>query len=192
MLISAMVLLLGSVAAQDVTVSGSLHDKKSDAPLPYSNVIILNPEDSVLNGGMTGKDGSFKLVVTPDEALRLEASGLGYKKQTFPLVFTGKSDVDLGKIVLERDSLVLDEVDTPRLHLPAGGATLALERRAGNDCGRPRSQPLAGGRRLPVPLAFAQPRMKGPMNGLDQRLASPSLLSDPPFHDDSDTATRQR
>jgi hypothetical protein len=101
----------GLLSAQTVKISGSVHDAGTDKPLPYSNVILKNTEDSVVNGCISTEDGSFSLKAELSVVKKIEISGLGYQKKTIPLELPEKSTYDMGKIHLKQDSNLLDEVD---------------------------------------------------------------------------------
>lgn len=103
--------LPGKSDAQKVKITGILKDSISQEPLPYSNVIILNSRDSLLEGGMTDGNGKFRLRLKARENLTLEARSLGYRSKRLPLELQGKSKLALESIYLPRDTAVLNEVD---------------------------------------------------------------------------------
>ncbi len=101
----------GLLSAQTIKISGSVHDAGTENALPYSNVILKNTEDSVVNGCISAEDGSFSLKAESSVVKKIEISGLGYQKKTIPLELPEKSTHDMGKIHLKQDSNLLDEVD---------------------------------------------------------------------------------
>lgn len=99
-----------TLSAQRVKVEGVLKDSISNANLPYSNIILLSPGDSLIDGCMTNGRGEFRLRVSPEDQLFLKARSLGYQTKIIPLDFeSGQEDIIL-EIRLAPDTSVLNEV----------------------------------------------------------------------------------
>ena len=75
-----MISLMGSAKAQNVTVSGRVTDLKTGEAMPFVNVALMRPADTVfMRGATTGLDGEFEIrAVTPGSYL-LQASFVGYE-----------------------------------------------------------------------------------------------------------------
>ncbi|MFO7789625.1 MAG: TonB-dependent receptor [Bacteroidales bacterium] len=97
--------------AQNVKISGSVHDAESKVALPYSSIVLKTPADSAVAGSMTDEKGKFNLSVKKQEDLMLEASSIGYRKMKMPLDLSEGKKIDLEKLYLEPDTTVLNEVN---------------------------------------------------------------------------------
>lgn len=88
-----------------VSVSGSVKEKTTGVLLPYVNVVLKTPNDSLfIAGTVTNEEGRFTLSdLKPDEYL-LEASFLGYKIKK-QLLFVGKLSpyLDLPPLEMEEE-----------------------------------------------------------------------------------------
>ncbi|UJH67084.1 SusC/RagA family TonB-linked outer membrane protein [Allomuricauda sp. SCSIO 65647] len=94
------VLFTGSILAQNVTVSGTVTDGESGAPLPGANVI----EKGTTNGTSTDFDGNYTITVSGSSAV-LEFSSLGF---TSTEVAVGSQQTI--NVTLQPDTELLDEV----------------------------------------------------------------------------------
>jgi iron complex outermembrane receptor protein len=109
---------LGSLHAQDRTVTGSVKDSKTGEGLPGVNVLVVG----TTNGATTDFDGNFKLSVSENASLKI--SYIGYKTQT----------IDIGSrsvinVKLEEDVEQLSEVVVVGYgQVEARDATGAVER----------------------------------------------------------------
>lgn len=99
-LMVAGVLLTSSIMAQNVTVSGTVTDGESGAPLPGANVI----EKGTANGTSTDFDGNYTITVSGPSAI-LEFSSLGF---TSTEVAVGSQRTI--NVTLNPDTELLDEV----------------------------------------------------------------------------------
>lgn len=96
----------------NVTVSGSIKAKTSNAPLPYVNVIIKTTSDSAfVSGTVTNQSGRYSLSgITPGNYV-LETSYVGYIPAESPIVVGKLSEfLDLGEIAIEENITRLQEV----------------------------------------------------------------------------------
>ncbi|MGF1636829.1 MAG: carboxypeptidase-like regulatory domain-containing protein [Cyclobacteriaceae bacterium] len=99
----------GSRQARNVGAQGQVFDGKTDAPLIGALVKVKNQRDSIMAATVTDAFGRFALSFPMRRNLTLQVSFIGY--QNFNYTFeTFQSEFDLGKIKLEEDSKLLDEI----------------------------------------------------------------------------------
>ncbi len=96
---------------KDGSVSGTVIDASLNQPLPYVNIVIKNTANDIITGGITSNDGTFKINKIPEGKIQIVIQYIGYKTIT-KTIELGKSsyDIDLGNILLEEDTTMLDEV----------------------------------------------------------------------------------
>jgi len=105
-------LIITLASAQNFTISGQVTDDESGDPLQFANVAIFQEQDSSLvTGGITAADGSFKIGVSP---------GRYYVRIQFvtysPKIFSGininanNPHQNFGKILLSSQDTELEEV----------------------------------------------------------------------------------
>lgn len=101
-------------SANPGSISGKVVDKKTNEPLPYVNISIL--EDSkVINGGMSQENGNFSIKNLPLKTLTAEILFIGYKKQTITLDLSNDTkSINLKTILLEEEATQLKEVEVVR------------------------------------------------------------------------------
>jgi len=92
-------------------ISGKVIDSKTKAPIEYSNVILYKADNStMINGTISANGGSFMLDKIPEGNYFLKISFMGYGSKTIDNIEISSSQVDIGKIELDPESLNLDEV----------------------------------------------------------------------------------
>jgi len=95
-----------------VTISGSIKDKTTKAPLPFVSVVLKTEKDSVFKGGtVTNEEGRFSISSIKEGNYKLFITYLGYnlKKQNVPVGHLSEF-LDLGSIELEEEAKTLNEV----------------------------------------------------------------------------------
>lgn len=91
------------------TVSGLLLDIKSNEPLPFVNLTVLDSVDSTfVKGGVTNGDGIFQLTDVPQGAFLLRVTAIGYETYWHP--FNVTNNTDLGTLKLSAGAITLDAV----------------------------------------------------------------------------------
>lgn len=93
------------------TISGRVLDAVLNEPLPYVNIVIKDASEKVITGGITDSEGNFTIEKIPEGSVKVEITFIGYKtilKQE--TVGKGSYKINLGDILLEKDSASLDEV----------------------------------------------------------------------------------
>ncbi len=102
----SLLLLCTSVYAQEMTLSGRLVERSTEAPVEFATVKVVDPDNGeMVAGTTTDSEGNFTLTVS-QPGLNLEITFLGF-------ALTVVRDVraaDLGTILLQADGETLDEV----------------------------------------------------------------------------------
>lgn len=93
------------------SIYGTVLDANLNQPLPYVNVVIKSNNGTIITGGITQEDGSFKIEKLEEGNLIVNIQYIGYKSINKPIII-GKSsyDINLGNILLEEEAEGLDEV----------------------------------------------------------------------------------
>lgn len=93
------------------SIYGTVLDASLNQPLPYVNVVIKSANGSIITGGITQEDGSFKIDKLEEGQIIVNIQYIGYKTIN-KLVTIGNNnyDINLGHILLEEEAEGLDEV----------------------------------------------------------------------------------
>ncbi|SHO63319.1 outer membrane beta-barrel family protein [Algoriphagus zhangzhouensis] len=101
---------LNTAFSQEVEITGKVIDGKSQAPIEFATVKLLDKvTGNMLAGTTTQADGTL-LLATSSENFSLEISFMGFITQELSDFEVINNKVDLGTIVLEEDSKLMDEV----------------------------------------------------------------------------------
>lgn len=92
------------------SISGSVSDQTLQEGIPYAT-ITLKENDQVITGIMTQDNGIFTLKNLPLKKYTVEVAFIGYKTYTTVVDLTQSKDVDLGKIFLEEDAILLEGIE---------------------------------------------------------------------------------
>lgn len=96
-------------AQQEILITGTIQDEQKN-PVPFGNVSIHNPSDSVLiTGGISDDHGKFQVPVKLGNYY-VKVSFLSYQEQIIPNIVASQRNVDLGLIILKENTEVLDEL----------------------------------------------------------------------------------
>lgn len=104
--------------AQDTTKkAGSIKGKLTDGqnqPIAYATVTLLRTDSSVVNGDLSGDDGSFKISPTGMGTFRLRIQALGMATKTIDVTITSDApDKNVGKIkIAATENMLKEEVIT--------------------------------------------------------------------------------
>ncbi len=96
------------------TISGKVIDQESGDPLEFVSVAIYNEEDeSLVTGTITGSEGEFTIKGVGQGEYYIEVTFIGYNKQVKKGIDiqAGRTEVEVGDIVLPRSVEQLDEVE---------------------------------------------------------------------------------
>ena len=94
------------------TITGTVLDVTLNEPLPYVNIVIRNTSGTILTGGITEEDGTFKITGIPEGNSIVSIEYLGYKTVTRNIsISKSNSEIDLGIIKIEEQATGLAEVE---------------------------------------------------------------------------------
>jgi hypothetical protein len=99
----------GQNEGQRATINGTIHDAKTNQPLPYATITLLNLKDSNFSGSITDNQGNFLLEV-PYGRYKLTIQFLSFK----PFVINELNiddDLDLGVFEIEENNEILNEIE---------------------------------------------------------------------------------
>ena len=93
-----------------VTISGTVLDKEDNSSVMQATVQLLSlPDSTMAVGNVTNNDGVFSVSARPGKYV-LKISYVGYLSYLKPLQLTSsKPSINLGKIMLETDAILLNE-----------------------------------------------------------------------------------
>ena len=95
--------------AQSYMVTGKIMDNKT-VPIEFANVILYTlPDSTFCCGGITQKDGSFKIEIPAKQKYLLKISTMGFNDKTLELNID-KDIFDTGEIIIDSASIFLSEV----------------------------------------------------------------------------------
>lgn len=98
-----------AISAQAVFVQGIAQTKGSQEPIEFATVVTLDSTGKTLQGVTTDETGRFRFE-TSSEAKEYEISFIGFKNFRAELPPPKDGIIDLGKVLLEQNSEMLDEV----------------------------------------------------------------------------------
>jgi outer membrane receptor protein involved in Fe transport len=100
-----------SSAKPEYKIVGKVIDGEGGAPLEYATISILNPGDSsIVDGGITGADGTFSLNAKEGTFL-LGVQFISYRSKYFTVTLSKEKPIhNLGTVTLSPDTETLDEV----------------------------------------------------------------------------------
>jgi ferric enterobactin receptor len=103
----------GSVTAfaQTTIVKGRIIDAKSQSPVDYASVALFKAADSTLvEGGISKANGRFEIGNIVPGNYQLKITFLGYDTKSIKNIKVGSGAMDLGTILLNHSSKMLNEV----------------------------------------------------------------------------------
>jgi hypothetical protein len=93
-------------------VKGKIIDAKSNRPLDFVNVALLEPgSEKIVSGAVSDIDGNFTIPSVKNGKYNLHVSFLGYHSYNQNVAVSDGKSIDLGSIKLQEDSQVLSEVE---------------------------------------------------------------------------------
>ena len=95
--------------AQNIFIKGKVLDGATGSPFELANVVVQTSDSVFVSGVATDEKGNFKIDKLRSGNYRLIVSAIGYVSAVTELEGLSRS-VDLGEIVLEEESELLDEV----------------------------------------------------------------------------------
>lgn len=102
---------LQSFSQKNAVISGRILEKNTKNPIPFTNVILLSTNKTMVTGTITDENGRFSIKGIEEGSYTLQISFIGYEAKEIP-VLVGKlnENFDLGKIELTESSENLSEV----------------------------------------------------------------------------------
>ena len=100
--------------ATDGVISGYVLEKSNGTPIEFANIVIYSKKDSsIVNGGITNKNGYFKIDKIRYGKFYVEVNFIGYGKHTIPeiLIRPDSKELNLGKILLAINAEMLNEIN---------------------------------------------------------------------------------
>lgn len=102
-----------AVAQNNGSISGNVFDKKLNESVPYVTITIKENEQ-IITGVLTDDSGNFTVKSLAPKNYTVEVSFIGYKTYTTTADLTQQKDLDLGRIFLEDESVLLEGVEVVR------------------------------------------------------------------------------
>ncbi len=103
-----LVFVTGMLFSQEYRIIGTIKDTQNSA-IPFANVLLLRVNDStILKGTSTDEGGKFQFLSVVQGNYLLTISYMGTQSPPKPIAVS--SDTDLGDLMYEADTQVLDEV----------------------------------------------------------------------------------
>ena len=103
-------LVFGQTSPKTVTISGSIVDEQN-VPVPFANAAVYSKLDSTLVGGAASdENGVFTIALKPGNYY-LKISFLSYQDRIIPNVNVASKELQLGTVVLEADTKLLETVE---------------------------------------------------------------------------------
>ena len=96
-------------AIANVTLEGSVKDKKTGMALIGASVSVFDQKGAFLSGAYASNDGSFKIVLKTTGNVTIRTSYLGYKKYTSTMNYSDGDTKSLN-IELIQDVVGLEEI----------------------------------------------------------------------------------
>lgn len=97
----------------DITLKGTILDSETSQPLPFATVSIYSKRDSsLIGGGISDVDGIFSITSKPG-LFWIEVEYISYEtiKISELTIESGKTEYDLGTLMLKSGGVALDEVE---------------------------------------------------------------------------------
>jgi outer membrane receptor protein involved in Fe transport len=94
------------------TISGKVVESKSNLPVEYANIVILNMDSSLVNGSITTNEGIFIINHVPFGRYRMKVSFIGYEEVWVDTLFLNNRNKNIyfEKILLQQSAAVLTNV----------------------------------------------------------------------------------
>ncbi len=116
-LLSVLLCVPVMVAAEDDnpptigTISGAVVDSATGEPMPYVNVVVRSPLDSIITGGITDDDGRFRIVELPTGSMNVEIQFMGYESIVRKVDISRENrNLEFKTVQLSESSRQLEEV----------------------------------------------------------------------------------
>ncbi len=119
-LIFIFLLVTSFLSSQSYQINGNVLDKEN-TPLIGATVVVLDQDTTMIAFGITDDYGNYEIYDVPAGKQILQVSYTGYTDNSHVINLEGEeSEIDLGQIVLEVSSQILEEVSIKAEHIPMG------------------------------------------------------------------------
>lgn len=108
--IVAMLIISLTIVAQKRQLTGTIFDKESGEALMQTTVQVLKSDSTFVTGASTDIDGAFKLTVPASGKYIVRITNIGYKTLYKNITMTNDKNIDLGKLNMATDAVLLKEV----------------------------------------------------------------------------------
>lgn len=108
-----LVFSFNAVAQNNGSITGNVFDQKLGESVPYVTVTIKE-NDQIITGVLTDENGNFTIKNLAKKIYTVEVSFIGYKTYITTADLTQQKDVDLGQILFEDESVILEGVEIVR------------------------------------------------------------------------------
>lgn len=93
-----------------ITVKGMVVRKSDNRSLPATTIVLMSGNDDILATVASGNDGSFSARIKSLSKIKVKISYLGYNDYSSGLISLKNGELDLGRIVLEEQSMTMQGV----------------------------------------------------------------------------------
>lgn len=105
-----LLLVCGSVSAQNLTLDGKVSEKATQSPIPYASVAVLENGKPV-SGAMTDDNGRFTIGKLQPKKYTVEVVFMGFKTWTGTADLTSGKNLTLSNVIMEEEATMLKEVN---------------------------------------------------------------------------------
>ncbi len=109
LLLSLLALSAVAAMAQGARITGYLVDRDTKDAAIQVTVQLLRPDSTYVDGTLSDNHGNFSIPAPGDGQYLLKFSSVGYKNLVRKVKVAGGKDVDLGKVTLNGDAIMLKE-----------------------------------------------------------------------------------
>lgn len=103
-------LALGTLCAQEISISGCVLDATDSVALTGASVSVLDGEGTLMGGTTTGSEGEFSLLTRLAESAKVRITFVGYSPIVIEIAGSTRGDISLGTLYMTEDSELLGEV----------------------------------------------------------------------------------
>ena len=109
LLMMAVIATAVSAFAQEREISGVITERDSKEPAIQATVQLLKTDSTFITGAISNDSGEFKLKAPSDGSFLLKVTSVGYDALVKTVTVKDSKDVDLGKLTITPNSIMLKE-----------------------------------------------------------------------------------
>lgn len=99
-----------------LSLTGFVHDRKTDEGIPFANILIKNKHGEVIIGGISNIDGSYSIMVTRDlleePEVKVEVSVIGYYTVKYPEFNLYSDSINLNMNLIANEGELIEVIVT--------------------------------------------------------------------------------